>query len=281
MATAKSALTIVFMDTGKAAPLLAREPSAQYLQQAAGLADAEAMKTARKEARDRFRLTLGQRCKAARGPMEISVAAERLGVHRNTIWNIERGDSIPDAFELALLAELYDVSAHYLLTGQTGAEDATEGFGKGTRAMQINDFVYVPHFDISASAGEGNLFDQVELVMAMRPFDQAYIRGELGINHDEIALLNVVGNSMEPMLHSRDTVMVDRRAGHEMFSDGIHVIRLDGDLLIKQVQRLPGKVFKIRSRNPDYETFEVKGSEETERDFAIIGRVRWAGVTIK
>jgi transcriptional regulator with XRE-family HTH domain len=32
------------------------------------------------------------------------------GVHRNTIWNMERGDSLPDAFELQLLAKEYNTT---------------------------------------------------------------------------------------------------------------------------------------------------------------------------
>lgn len=228
-----------------------------------------------------FRIQVGQRCKAARGAMEISVVAERLGVHRNTIWNIERGDSLPDAFELDLLARLYGTTPNFLLTGESNGKGQAEGIKKNTRAVQVGDFIYVPHFDVLASAGRGNLFNSIESVVAMRPFDQSYIKGELGIGHEEVALITVIGSSMEPLLHSRDTVLVDLRSGHEMFNDGIHVIRLDQALLVKQVQRLPGKSFRIRSLNPDYEPFEIKGNEEAERDFAIIGRVRWGGVTIK
>lgn len=275
------------MDTRKAAagselpPVTeAREPAAQFLQQAEQLRGAD-LKRARRDERELFRIQVGQRCKIARGAMEIQAVADHLGVHRNTIWNIERGDSLPDAFEVELLARLYGVAPTYLLTGAVSEPGAAQGVAKETRAVQIGDFIYVPHFDVQASAGRGNLFDQVESIVAMRPFDQSYIRGELGITHQEMALITVIGSSMEPLLHSRDTVMVDLRSGNENFNDGIHVVRLDQALLVKQVQRLPGKSFRIRSLNPDYEPFEIKASEEAERDFAIIGRVRWGGVTIK
>ncbi len=216
--------------------------------------------------------------------MEISQVADRLGVHRNTIWNIERGDSLPDAFELDLLAAAYGTTAERLLHGGDDAqEQATEeqGLPNAVHAVPHGRFVYVPHFDVTASAGKGDLFNDLESVKAMRPFDQSYIRGELGLAHDELGLISVFGNSMEPRLASGDTVLVDLRAGYEMFTDGIHVVRLDESLLVKQVQRLPGKVFRIRSLNPDYEPFDIKTSEEADRDFAIIGRVRWGGVTIK
>lgn len=53
--------------------------------------------------------------------MEISDAAKLMGVHRNTIWNIERGDSLPDAFELDVLAGVYKTTANFLLTGKAEA----------------------------------------------------------------------------------------------------------------------------------------------------------------
>jgi len=268
----RETLTIVFMDTKKAASPSRIERYGT---------EQDKRREAIKRERGQFMAALGERCRAARGALEVSHVATVLGVHRNTIWNIERGDSLPDAFELERLATLYKTSAEHLLTGAQVPKGAAEGLKKNTRAVQLGDFIYVPHFDVQASAGPGNLFDQVESVTKMRPFDQSYIAGELGIGHDAIALITVIGSSMEPLLHSRDTVLVDLRSAHEVFNDGIHVIRLDGALLVKQVQRLPGKSFRIRSLNPDYEPFEVRGTEDTERDFAIIGRVRWAGVTIK
>ncbi len=78
----------------------------------------------------------------------------------------------------------------------------------------------------------------------------------------------------------QDTAMVDLRSV-EVFTEGVHVIRLDNALLVKKLQRLPGRVLRVSSENTDYAPFEIKGSEESERDFQIIGRVVWGGVTIK
>ncbi len=38
---------------------------------------------------------------------------------------------------------------------------------------------------------------------------------------------------------------------------------------------------QISSENPDYDPCEIRGSEEADRDVQVIGRVVWAGVTIK
>jgi transcriptional regulator with XRE-family HTH domain len=223
---------------------------------------------------------LGERIRSCRGALSRKEFAERLRIHLNTLGKLERGETQPDALLCIQIAELGKHSVQWLVTGLDTNHYKGE-IANSVHAVASGEFIYVPHFDINASAGHGDLFNSLESVLAMRPFDQAFIRGELGIAHDEIALIFVMGPSMEPLLHSRDTVLIDLRAGYESFNDGIHVIRLDQALLVKQVQKLPGKVFRIRSLNEDYTSFDIKGSEDAERDFAIIGRVRWAGVTIK
>lgn len=258
--------------------LVAEEPIAWYLHHHAAAAEREDLKSARVEAKTAYMRRFGERCKAARGSWEINEVAEALGLHRNTIYNIERGVALPDTFELEVIAQLYGTTVLDLIEGKPQETVRSAGFiPKATNAVQIDGFVYVPLFDIRVSAGNG-AFNDVESVIAMRPFDTAFIRGELGISHNNIAMSAVVGNSMEPWLHSKDTVLTDLN-DREVMTEGVHVVRLDGALLVKKLQRLPGKVLRVSSFNAAYEPFEIQGHEDAERDFAVIGRVRWGGIT--
>jgi hypothetical protein len=81
---------------------------------------------------------------------------------------------------------------------------------------------------------------------------------------------------MEPYLRSRDTVLLDLRA-RDVSTEGLHGIRLDGALMIKLLQRLPGRL-RISSTNSEYAPFDVDAVQE-QRDFCVLGRVRWGGVT--
>jgi phage repressor protein C with HTH and peptisase S24 domain len=194
-------------------------------------------------------------------------------VHVNTVSKIERGESMPNAFALTQLAEITGAPLLWLLTGK-GTDDGVE---KSIHAVEKGSYVFVPHFDIQASAGVG-IFNDIETVLTMRPFDGKYIRGTLGIAHNDLALITVVGSSMQPSLKSKDTVLLDLHA-NQVHTEGIHAIRIDGALLVKKVQRLPGRTLRISSENPAYESFDIVGTEEIERDFSVIGRVRWGGVT--
>jgi transcriptional regulator with XRE-family HTH domain len=259
-------------------PVKAEEPVAWYLHQAAEAADKTGLKAVRAEARSVFMLQFGQRCRAARGAREINDVAARVGVHRNTIWNMERGDSLPDAFELEVLAKEYNTTPAGLLGGEAkDASGRTAAVPHGVHAVQVDELIYVPLFDLREQA-DGAAFNDADSVLAMRPFDAQFIRYDLGIAHDDLAMFGMVGASMEPWLHAKDAVLADLR-DRDALTEGVHLIRLDGALLMKKLQRLPGKILRVSSYNAAYEPFDIQGHEPADRDFAVLGRVRWAGVT--
>jgi phage repressor protein C with HTH and peptisase S24 domain len=52
---------------------------------------------------------------------------------------------------------------------------------------------------------------------------------------------------------------------------------MDDALLVKQLQRLPGGLLRVISRNQAYEPFTVQASElDAPAGLSIIGRVVWA-----
>ena len=259
-------------------PVKAEEPVAWYLHEAAAAVDKASARSVRTEARSVFMRQFGQRCRMARGAREINEVAATVGVHRNTIWNIERGDSLPDAFELEVLAREYRLTPGQLLGREAPDETrAAAAVARDVRAVETGTFVYAPLFDLRASQGR-DVFNDLASVVAMRPFDVQFIRYDLGIDHNDIVMSTVAGASMEPWLHSRDAVLTDLR-DRDALTEGVHMVRLDGALLIKKLQRLPGKILRVSSYNPAYEPFDIQGYESTDRDFAVLGRVRWAGVT--
>lgn len=271
------------MNTDKAAPEGegpdATEPAAKYLEVLQhGPGSADDVKKAQKALRQTYMRAFGQRAKLARGSMEVSEAAAAIGVHRNTIWNIERGDTLPDAFELRLMATVYGVAVDSLVGDRAGGSAGPSGGApRSVEALELGPYIYVPHFDVSVSAGPG-AFHSIERVIAMRPFDAGFIRGDLGIQHNALALCTVIGRSALPEIKPRDTVLVDLR-DRSVAQEGLHVVRLDDALILKKLQRLPGKVLRVSSSNQEYEPFEITGFEESQRDFEVIGRVRWSGVT--
>lgn len=220
-----------------------------------------------------FAEAFGNRVRILRGTTSRPDFAGALGVHPNTVGKFERGETMPDALLIARMCELGRRTPQWLITGKSSDNYTPD---RNLVAVEAGEFLWVPLFDINASAGDGALTD-IERVTAMRPFDMGFIRSDLGIQHLELAMCGIIGDSAAPRLNSRDTVLIDRR-DRDVHTEGMHVVRLDGALLAKRLQRLPGRILRVSSQNEDYAPFEISGSEEAERDFAVIGRVRWGGV---
>jgi phage repressor protein C with HTH and peptisase S24 domain len=225
------------------------------------------------ERRDTYAAALGERIRVCRAGATRDDFAGALDIHINTLGKFERGDTLPDAFMLVRIAEIGQRPLEWLLQGESKAADVCVS----TQAVESGEYLFVPHFDVAMSAGNG-VFCDVEHVISMRPFDLNFIRNDLGIPHTELALVSVVGNSMEPYLRSRDIALLDLRV-QDVLTEGVHAIRLDGALMIKRVQRLPGRVLRVSSANSDYQPFEIDGNDDdSQRDFSVLGRVRWGGI---
>ena len=91
----------------------------------------------------------------------------------------------------------------------------------------------------------------------------------------DLFLIYVEGESMESTLRPGDMILIDRR-DQTQEKDGIYVLRLDGTLLVKRLQKLPGGIIEVTSDNPAYRSYSLKFSEMEGVDMAIIGRVVWA-----
>jgi phage repressor protein C with HTH and peptisase S24 domain len=55
--------------------------------------------------------------------------------------------------------------------------------------------------------------------------------------------------------------------------DGIAVFQMDGDLLVKRLQKLPGSLINVISDNPRFAPFTLDFNDSS-LDFKLIGRYR-------
>lgn len=191
----------------------------------------------------------------------------------------ERGNwPIEWAFKVS---QAYNVSIDWLLTGagemRREERPAPEYIAEATvpyKAGREGEYVYIPLYDVRAAAGGGAIVD-TEHVVDILSFKASWIRSELRANPSDLYLIFVQGEGMEPTLRPGDIILIDRREAN-MIRDGIYVLRLDGGLLVKRLQRLPGQVIAVTSDNPAYKPFNINLGEVV-KDLEIIGRVVWCG----
>lgn len=76
-----------------------------------------------------------------------------------------------------------------------------------------------------------------------------------------LKLLSMRGDAMAPTLNPRDLLFVDTSVT-AFKGDGIYAFLLDGNLLVRRLQRLPGGRITIKGDNPSYEARTLENHHE-------------------
>jgi phage repressor protein C with HTH and peptisase S24 domain len=217
------------------------------------------------QARDEFVQALGQRLRTLRGERSRHEVAAYLGRHPNTIAKFERGDAVPDAWELLRLSRLYELPIDSLF------DVLAEPPARPALAIS-NEFVMVPEYSVRASAGIGALVGAEDIVGRFA-FRRSWLDSR-GIKAEALAVVSAEGDSMEPTVRDSDILLVDTSV-HALRADGIYLIEQAGELRCKRLQAMVGGGVKIRSDNPKYET-EVVKAEQADL-LRVVAKVIWIG----
>ncbi|MBF0162590.1 MAG: LexA family transcriptional regulator [Magnetococcales bacterium] len=161
--------------------------------------------------------------------------------------------------------------------GREGAGAPVEEMGEVYRAPW-EGYCLVPRYGMRVGSGEPLRCDQVVDSLS---FKVSWVEQHMGLDPRALALVNVVGDSMEPTLKERDLLLLDRRGftrtdpGPSAHSDGIYVILRGEELVVKRLQfGFDGSVH-IQSDNPIYAPQTL--STERAQTLQIVGRVVWVG----
>lgn len=142
------------------------------------------------------------------------------------------------------------------------------------RGRQVTEgFSAVTEIDVRASAGPGAIHEGLEEAKAVWLFPDPVIRHEFRARAEDLHIITVDGDSMEPLLSSGDRILVDTSQRIPV-PPGIFVIWDGMGIVAKRVEHVPNSdppTVVIRSVNPEYQTYE-RDAEEVN----IVGRVVWA-----
>ncbi len=84
-------------------------------------------------------------------------------------------------------------------------------------------------------------------------------------------MMRARGDSMAPTIGDGELLVFDMGEDGRRVADGIFIFRLDGNIHVKRLQRLPGERVMIISDNRAYPPYAVEPGDGT--DFAIVGKV--------
>lgn len=135
-----------------------------------------------------------------------------------------------------------------------------------------DDVIFVPESRIEFSGGAGRVA-QYELVEDEEPatYRLSWFQ-KYGINPDHVRRFRVTGDSMEPMLFARDTILVNQDET-EVVDGRLYALRYGDQLRVKYLSRRIDGTLVLRSVNPAYKD-EVVSAEMVNEHITVLGRVR-------
>lgn len=195
------------------------------------------------------------------------------------IWNEE---GLPKAETLKKIKQLKSCSIDWLLTGEGEPFPAAMTSAAATvcdtlgNPVNIDEFVFIPHYGVQAAAGQGYLVEE-ETPRFSVAFRRYWIENYITRDIQKLSVISVRGDSMAGVLNDGDTILINH--SHTVPRDGLYVLRINNNLLVKRLQLMPAGMINVISANEAYPTFEINLNNMTD-DVAIIGRVEWFGRTI-
>ena len=222
-----------------------------------------------------------------RDNLKPSAISKAIGMSQPGFSRIWYEGGLPNAETLIKIRESTGCDLNWLLTGKgspyidndQAVEVRTHSDGTATDTLgnpvNLDEFVFIPRYDVYAAAGHGYPVEDDKPLFCMA-FRRYWIENYVTRQIDKLSVIAVKGDSMEGVLNHGDNILVNH--AETTPRDGLYVIRIDNDLFVKQIQKLPGKLL-VKSSNPAYEPFEIDLNDDSQ-NVAIIGRVEWYGRTV-
>ncbi|GAA5102628.1 XRE family transcriptional regulator [Wohlfahrtiimonas larvae] len=205
----------------------------------------------------------------------VTSLAESAGISISGIQRLLKGGN-PTLPVLLKLAKHNNVSVEWLATGNGSIDDVVDQntpviavYDNAGNQVDLNEFTFIPRYNVSASAGHGCAINEESYLFSMA-YRTYWIKKYLEVNPKDLIALTAKGDSMTGVIDDRDVMLVD--TANKTLSDGIYVLRIDGDLLVKRAQKLPNSIIEISSANPVYRPFQIDMKMPPD-DFEVIGAV--------
>ena len=132
--------------------------------------------------------------------------------------------------------------------------------------------VYIPRVEARLSAGTGSL-EVSDNIKGYFGFRSDWLRRK-GCP-SQMVLMTVTGDSMRPTLENGDMALI-YLAQTEVIAGGIYAVGLEDSVVVKRLERLPGKLVLVSDNRSAYAPRELDMTDESvNNSVRIIGRVLW------
>lgn len=190
--------------------------------------------------------------------------ARLLGVNRSAITQAKQRDAVPDKWILKLTRE-FGLDPAWLEHGELAIARPS---AFSSPQAQPADYFEVPKVGARLCAGGGS-FEVDSEVIDTQVFQKSWL------NHkgrpDEMVLMDVFGDSMEPEIKGGDTVLIDQ-SQKNILAGAIYAVGVEDTVMVKRLEKRPNALVLL-SDNRAYTPIVLQGDElETVR---VIGKIVW------
>ena len=201
--------------------------------------------------------------------------AQKLGVSESTIDSWKARGSIPDKYILQTV-HLQGIDKTWLETGEGEMYKQTENRVQIIDEKNGIEVNYYPEVYAAAGYGATNtLIEPRKIKLA------EFVLKFFGIrNYKKVDIINVLGDSMEPVFSNGDLAVVERVESIEEVKNGDTVIiNIDGDVYIKKVEKIPfeNKLI-LKSNNTLYKDILIDLDEHKHVKIVAIVRGKFRAV---
>jgi len=210
---------------------------------------------------DSHLLGIGARLAETRGAMSREKFAALLGLHRNTIIRYEQELAYPDAAQIAMLCERFDISESWLLRGR-GLKDVAKPITVDDQLIGDDQEIFV-----SIPLINDNQRSDVAPVALKRSWLHL-----ISANQRDLFAFVVDDDAMEPALSRGDLVVADSQ-NDGVVRDAIYILEINHRTTVRRLQLLPDGQVRIKCDNQHYESHTAKSAESLNINGVAIGMV--------
>jgi phage repressor protein C with HTH and peptisase S24 domain len=203
------------------------------------------------------------------GKKEVAKVA---GLSESQLHRIVAGDSQPKLEPIVAIARAANISLEWLATGEGPMRPDEVREGRANYSVEMGEFALIPGYNVEVAAGVGT-FPGGEESTRKLAFRHKWLRYR-NLKPENLVLVFAKGDSMEPTINDNNTLMIDT-SNRELIDGHIYVIRTDGHLIVKRIQKLWNKGILLLSDNKEYREQQIEPNEAD--DLEVIGKVVWIG----
>jgi phage repressor protein C with HTH and peptisase S24 domain len=173
--------------------------------------------------------------------------ALQVGISQPSLNKIEKNET-KNPRKLSAIAKFFSVTEEFLRFNNPSSLER-----KNNRIFNFD------LLDVQASAGTGVALLDESVVQSISIDEDKFQELFKCAPTDSMKIINIKGDSMTPTFKDNDFILVD--IANTVLADGVFVFRVNDELYVKRLQRLPNKVVAL-SDNSNYIPFDLPENTE-------------------